>query len=61
LAELTRLAVGIALGVALAVLMLLIGGIFVNSTPTPHCDRCAVLMHPSGTCTEQVVGGYICP
>jgi hypothetical protein len=53
---------GMALGVALGVLLLLGAGFLTNPfTPPPACPGCAVLTHPYGGCGEQVQGGFICP
>jgi hypothetical protein len=60
--RLTRFLMGMALGVALGVLLLLGAGFLTNPfTPPPACPGCAVLTHPYGGCGEQVQGGFICP
>lgn len=59
--RLVHLSIGIACGVMFGVMLLLVGGITVNGSPTPRCPGCAVLTHPYGSCNEAVVGGYICP
>lgn len=60
---LTRFLVGVALGVALGISLLLIGGI-TWTPPTPSCPGCAILNttvpHPSTCYAETVRGGYIC-
>lgn len=56
----TRLFVGFVAGVALAGLMLLVGGIAFSDSPA-KCPGCAVLNQPTHACHEAVQGGYICP
>jgi hypothetical protein len=57
----TRFFVGVTMGVALGVMMLLVGGI-TWQPPTPACPGCAILapgLHcPGGG--EAVQGGEIC-
>ena len=59
----TRFLVGVAMGIALGVMLLLIGGI-TWQPPTPSCPGCAVLNanvpHPATCYAEVVQGGYIC-
>ena len=51
-------AVGIALGMAIGILLLLAGGL-IPPSPQP-CPGCAILVHPTPQCHTPVQGGFTC-